>query len=242
MINHGYAVTFLGWTKANIYFFVNGYSIFKESRLEVFMKGKLTFTSKQITGIAVLLALVIVLQAGVGTVSIGLVQLNFALIPIVLGAIIYGPLGGGFLGFACGVVVLIQVIMGMFPFYVVIWTYTPVVASLTCLVKTTVAGFLCGILHRAVKKKNETLATCIAAIVVPMVNTGLFIIGCFFMNESIVAYQSILGALPEYMHVLNMNPFVFIMVILVSFNFFFELAVNLILAPTLKKVLKYIKI
>ena len=68
------------------------------------MQGKLTFTSKQITGIAVLLALVIVLQAVGGTVSIGPVQLNFTLIPLVLGAIIFGPWVGALLGFACSMV------------------------------------------------------------------------------------------------------------------------------------------
>ena len=43
------------------------------------------FSAKRVTGMAVLLALVIVLQAFGGTVSFGPVQLNFTLLPIVLG-------------------------------------------------------------------------------------------------------------------------------------------------------------
>ena len=66
--------------------------------MEAIMKlNKLS--AKQITGIAVLLALVIVLQSLGGTIVIGAVQLNFTLIPIVLGAILFGPLVGAFLGF-----------------------------------------------------------------------------------------------------------------------------------------------
>ena len=86
------------------------------------MEKKGVFSAKRVTGIAVLLALVIVLQAIGGTILIGAVQLNFTLIPIVLGAILFGAGVGGFLGFACGGVVLIQVITGSAPFYVLIWT------------------------------------------------------------------------------------------------------------------------
>ena len=98
------------------------------------MQQKGFFSAKNVTGIAVLLALVIVLQTFGGTITIGAVQLNFTLIPIVLGAIMFGPWVGGFLGFACGVVVLIQVIMGFVAFYALIWANDPIVTTLTCIV------------------------------------------------------------------------------------------------------------
>ncbi|MBE5765195.1 MAG: ECF transporter S component [Clostridiales bacterium] len=194
------------------------------------MQGKLTFTSKQITGIAVLLALVIVLQAVGGTVSIGPVQLNFTLIPLVLGAIIFGPWVGALLGFASGVVVLIQVIMGMVPFYALIWANDPIVTFLTCVLKTTVAGFLSGLVYNMLKEKKAVLAVFVASAIVPVVNTALFILGCLCMTNSVYAMAN------------GTNVIVFILVSLVTFNFFIELAINLILAPTLHKVLKYIKI
>lgn len=194
------------------------------------MQGKLTFTSKQITGIAVLLALVIVLQAVGGTVSIGPVQLNFTLIPLVLGAIIFGPWVGALLGFASGVVVLIQVIMGMVPFYALIWANDPIVTFLTCVLKTTVAGFLSGLVYNMLKEKKAVLAVFVASAIVPVVNTALFILGCLCMMNSVYAMAN------------GTNVIVFILVSLVTFNFFIELAINLILAPTLHKVLKYIKI
>ena len=194
------------------------------------MQNKLTFNSKQITGIAVLLALVIVLQAVGGTIVIGPVQLNFTLIPIVLGSLIFGPAVGAFLGFACGVVVLIQVIIGAVPFYALIWTNDPVVTTFTCIVKTTAAGFLSGIAYKAISKKNGVVATFVASAVVPVVNTGLFIVGCLLMTNSVYAMAG------------TQNVLIFILVSLVTFNFFVELAVNIIVAPALNRVIKIIKI
>ena len=189
------------------------------------MEKKGFFSAKQITGMAVLLALVIVLQAFGGTIMIGAVQLNFTLIPIVLGAIVFGPFAGGFLGLACGVVVLIQVIIGGSPFYALIWTNDPVVTTLTCIVKTTVAGVLSGWIYRWLVVKNELLATFIASGIVPVVNTLLFIVGCLFMTDSVYTMAN------------GQNVLKFILVGLVTFNFFLEFAINLLVAPALQRVL-----
>lgn len=191
------------------------------------MKNVFNFTAKQIAGISVLLALVIVLQAVGGTISIGAVQLNFTLIPIVLGGILFGPLVGALLGFACGVVVLIQVIMGLAPFYVIIWANDPIVTVFTCIVKTTVAGFLCGLVYRLLNKKFPTVSLFIASAIVPLINTALFVVGCLFMTS--VSEMS--G---------GQNILIFILVGLVTFNFFFEFAINVIFAPALKRVIKIV--
>ena len=196
------------------------------------------FSARNVSFLAILLALVIILQAALGTVQIGAVQLNFSLIPIVLGALLIGPIVGGVLGFASGVVVLIQVIMGLSPFYIIIWTESPVVTTMICLFKTTVAGFVSGVLYNLIKKKNAHVATFVASGAVPVINTALFIIGCLFMNNAITSFKSsILSVMPE---VGGMNAFVFILVVLVTFNFFIEFAINLIVAPSLYRVVKVI--
>ena len=193
------------------------------------MENKLTFSAKQITGIAVLIALVIVLQAVGGTISIGVVQLNFTLIPIVLSGILFGAWIGALTGLACGIVVLIQVIMGVIPFYAIIWSGDPFVVTLTCLLKTTVAGFLAGVIYKAIANKNKVVATFVASAIVPIVNTSLFVIGCLFMTNSI------------YLMANGENVLVYILVSIVTFNFFIELAINLMVAPALDRVFKAIK-
>ena len=189
------------------------------------MEKKKKFSSKQITGIAVLLALVIVLQAALGSITIGVVQLNFTLIPIVLGAILFGPLAGAFLGFACGLVVLVQVIMGLVPFYALIWANDPFVTLLTCIVKTTVAGLVSGLLFHLLKKKNAYLALFVASGVVPVINTALFVVGCLFMTDSVYVMAG------------DVNVLKFILVSIVTFNFFIEFAINLLLSPALYRVI-----
>lgn len=183
------------------------------------------FSAKRVTGMAVLLALVIVLQAFGGTVSIGAVQLNFTLLPIVLGAIIYGAGVGAFLGLACGIVVLVQVIMGLVPFYALIWANDPVATTLTCLLKTTVAGAVSGWLYTVLSKKNGLVGVFVSAGIVPVINTALFIVGCLCMTNSVYGLaggQNVLG---------------FILVGLVTFNFFIEFAINLLLAPAVHRVI-----
>ena len=194
------------------------------------MEAKKGFTTREITGTAILLALVIVLQAFGGSVSIGAVQLNFTLIPIVLGAILFGKWSGSLLGFACGVVVLVQVIMGLSPFYVLIWANNPVVTVFTCVVKTTVAGFLAGLAYELIAKKNSLAAVFTASAIVPVVNTALFIVGCLCMNKSIGIFQ-------DSIEMGGMNVLVFILVGLVTFNFFIELAINLVVSPALHRVI-----
>ena len=187
------------------------------------------FTAKQITGIAVLLALVIVLQAVLGSINIGPVTLNFSLIPIVLGGILFGSVAGAILGFACGVIVLIQVMMGGNPFYTLIWTNDPIVTTLTCIVKSTVAGYLGGLFYKLFAKKQPIVAVFVASAIVPIVNTLLFIVGCLFMFDSVYGMAS------------GQNVLVFILVGLVTFNFFVELAINLICAPALNRIIETLK-
>ena len=184
------------------------------------------FSAKRITYLSILLALVIVLQAIGGSINIGPVQLNFTLIPIVLGALLLGPIAGLILGFACGVVVFIQVVMGLVPFYTIIWTEAPVQSALTCIVKTTVAGYASGLVFNLLKNRKPYLAVFMASAIVPIINTALFIVGCITMWGTIASMAG------------GSNVFGFILVSLVTFNFFIELAVNLLIAPAIFRVIK----
>ena len=195
------------------------------------MERSFHFTAKQITGIAVLLALVVVLQVALGSITIGAVTLNFTLIPIVLGGILFGSIAGLILGLACGVVVLIQVMLGGSPFYTLIWANDPVVTTLTCLVKSSVAGYLGGLGYTLLKKKQPIVAVFVASAIVPIVNTGLFIVGCLFMFDSVHTLSAVSGQ----------NLLVFILVGLVTFNFFIELAINMVFAPAINRIIKIIK-
>ena len=187
------------------------------------------FSAKNVTVLAILLALVIVLQALGGTINIGVVSLNFTLIPIVLGAIVLGPWAGAFLGLACGIVILIQVIIAPAGFYFIIWSNSPFVTTMICLVKTTVAGLVAGFLFEWLEKKNKYVAVFVASGIVPILNTGLFILGCLCMWNTV-------GLMAN-----GTNVFVFILVSLVTFNFFVEFGINLLVSPGIHTVYKVVE-
>jgi uncharacterized membrane protein len=201
----------------------------KKNSIGGIMKKSNFFSAKNVTALAVLLALVIVLQAFGGSFNIGAVTLNFTLIPLVLGAILLGPWAGAFLGLASGVVVLIQVVLAPSGFYYIIWTNSPLVTTMICLVKTTVAGFVSGWLFNVISKKNRYVAVFVASGVVPVLNTGLFILGCLCMWDTIALMSE------------GMNVFMFILVGLVTFNFFIEFAINLLVAPGLHTVYRVVE-
>lgn len=187
------------------------------------------FSAKNISYFSVLLALVVVLQLFASAIPVGATgaTLNFSLVPIVLGAILLGPVGGMLLGLACGIVVLVQVIvLTGNAFYLAIWTNSPVVTTFTCIVKTTAAGLLAGLAYFWISKKNTLVAVFVASAIVPVVNTGLFIVGCLCMSGTIGDFGGVGG----------FDLFVFILVGLVSFNFFIEFAINLVLSPAIHRV------
>ncbi len=192
------------------------------------------FTAKNVATLGILLALVVVLQAfSVQLQVLTVVNLNLALVPIVVGAIVLGPAAGAFLGLACGVVVLIQVVMGINGFYVLIWTYSPysaIVTTLICLLKTTVAGFVSGVVFHSIGKKNKYAATFLSSGLVPVVNTALFVLGCLCMYQTIqVANET------------GMNVLAFIIISIVTWNFFIEFAISLLLAPAVYRVYRAVE-
>jgi hypothetical protein len=68
----------------------------------------------------------------------------------------------------------------------------------------------------------------VSAIAAPIVNTGIFIIGCFiFFIDTVNA-----GAVAE-----GMSIGAYIIIFFVGFNFLFELLANILLSPTILRVL-----
>ena len=108
------------------------------------------FTVKTIAGLGILTAMVVVLQLLSNYVQFGPVSITLALFPIAVGAMLYGPLGGLFLGLLDGVLVLTAPSTISFFFAI-----TPVGTIITCLTKTGLAGLVAGFIfklyHRDIK-------------------------------------------------------------------------------------------
>ncbi|MBR6939553.1 MAG: ECF transporter S component [Clostridia bacterium] len=168
-----------------------------------------------------LTAIVFVFQFVSMSIRTATFSITLSLVPIVVGAALYGKWAGAWLGLVFGTAVLLTGDANVFLAVNVPGTI------ITVLLKGVLAGFASGLVYDLIKRKNDTLATYISGILTPVVNTGVFILGCltFFMPT-----------IKEWAGDTNAVKYIFIG--LIGFNFFIELAVNLLLSPTIARIIK----
>lgn len=177
---------------------------------------------------AVFTALVIVLQFLGTFIRFGMFSISLVLLPIIIGAATCGYKIGAWLGFVFGVVVLLS---GDATAFLTV-NYWGTIA--TVLVKGTLCGLVAGLVYSALAKYNQYLAVMAAAIVCPIVNTGIFLLGCqIFFLETIKEWGAAAGFN-------NVAAYMFLG--LAGGNFLFELGTNLVLSPAVVRVLKLTKI
>ena len=179
-------------------------------------------TVRKITGSAILLALIVIFQFIGNQINISGVSFNLSLLPIAIGAMVYGPLVGGFLGLATGAMVLPSA--GVFLSYNVIGTI------LVCLLKTSVAGVVSGLLFKLIRKKSIFAAILISSMALPIINSGLFAIGCFTIFNGLMAYWA--GSQEQVVG--------YVFISLIGINFLFELGASIVLTPSVAYILKAI--
>ena len=195
------------------------------------MEEKRFFTAKNVTILGVLTAIIVVLQIFGSYFKIGTISLSFVLVPIVIGGILTGVIGGTILGFIFGVITLVMGIVGADQFTFILFSEHPFLTILTCVIKGSAAGFMSGFVYKLLKDKNLTLSTFAASAVAPIVNTGLFIVGAFCMADTLNS-----NFVTE-----NSNVVYFIFIGCAGINFLIELAINLVLAPSVCKIIKAVK-
>ena len=193
-------------------------------------EAKKVFSAHNLAFFAVLTALVIALQLFASGIKIGTVTLNFSLLPIVLGAIILGPVYGGALGVISGLIVFFAGLTGADGFTFILIADHPVLTFLLCILKTGLAGVVSGLVYMALCKKHRFVALTAASGVVPVVNTGLFIVGALMMSGTLKANFVQDGESVMY----------FLVVICAGFNFLLEFIINVVLAPALKQVVRIV--
>lgn len=176
-----------------------------------------TSTEKMVMG-SVLTAIVIILQLLGAFIKVGPFSVSLVLIPIVIGASLCGVGIGTFLGFVFGLVVLLSGDAGVF------LAINPLGTVLTVLLKGTLCGAVAGIIYKLLCKKSDFFAVLLSAIICPVTNTALFLIGCrIFFMDTISEWATAAG--------FGVNTAGYIIVTLVGFNFLFEILVNIILSP-----------
>lgn len=195
------------------------------------------FTAKNIAYFGILTALEVILLFFGSAIPVGTggATLNFSLLPIVIGSILLGPVAGALMGLISGIIITIMVVVGMQGLvFFFLFQEQPFVIVLICLVKTTVAGLVSGLLYRLIQRKNQYVAVFVSALSAPIVNTGLFILGCLCISGAIQR------SAVEFEFAYS-NAFAIIILIFVTYNFFIEFAINLVFAPALSTVVRVVE-
>lgn len=178
--------------------------------------------TKKLVLTAILTALVVVLQfMAIVTRSVGLpFSISLVLVPIVIGAATCGVGAGTWLGFVFGVVVLLSGDAAAFLAVNIPGTV------ITVLVKGMACGLIAALIYKALETKSKRLAVFAAAIVCPIVNTGVFLLGCavFFM-DTVRAWAGG-GSVIEY-----------IVVGFIGINFVVEMIINVFLGPIIVRLI-----
>lgn len=176
---------------------------------------------RTLTGTAMLTAIIIVLQLIGSYIKFGQFSISLVLIPIVLGAALFGVASGTWLGLAFGIVVLISGDAALF------MAINPIGTVITVLLKGVLAGAASAAVYRLVEKKSRFAAVLLASFVCPVVNTGVFLLGClvFFMDY----IRDLAG---------DSNVLVYMIVSFVGINFVIELVINLVLNPAMVRLIE----
>lgn len=189
------------------------------------MKKKHYFNTKMIATTGILVGIEILFQVIGNYINPGFANINLSLIPIVIGAVLYGPVVGGFLGLVCGLMVIISPsTMQIF------FSISPVGTILACILKTTVAGVAAGLVVKLFKGEKKIYGVILASILVPVINTALFSIFALIFFTPLL--QSMISeTMPNIAAALFVG--------MIGINFILEVISTVILAPSLYKILEH---
>ncbi len=162
-------------------------------------------------------------------------EITLSMVPVAVGACLFGPASAAILGGVFGIVSFIQC-FGYSAFGAALLNINPIFTFIVCVPTRILAGFLAGLTVKAIKKSGKnTLSFLVGSIVAPVFNT-VFFMGtlclCFYNTEYIQGFVDMLGAA---------NPIMFILAF-VGINGLVEIIAGSIIAfPVTKAVSKAVK-
>lgn len=181
---------------------------------------------------AMLTAVVVVFQLLGSIIRFGPFSVSLVLVPIVVGAAVCGMWSGAFLGTAFGVTVLLS--GDAAPFLAI----NPAGTVSMVILKGLLAGFIAGVLYRLISgagsggfpsEGRRWAGAIVAAIVCPVINTGVFVLGCrLFFWDTLIEWASGAG--------FGDNVAGYLFIGMIGANFLFELLTNVVLCPVIVRL------
>lgn len=185
--------------------------------------------------LALLSAIIVVLQLYINIPLPGSLTLSLVLVPIVVGAILLGPASGAFLGGVFGLVVSILVVTGRAgELSTMMFTEAPVLTIAICMLKGIGAGLGAGLIAKACGKR-DFLGALLSAAAAPLINSGIFVLGL------LLGFQDVLSRFAEMIGYTGTSLIVFTLVVLVGLNFVVEFVANVVLSPAITRIVKTVR-
>ena len=186
---------------------------------------------RRMTGIALLIALVVVMQYISGLIPpVGGFSISLVLIPIVIGAALYGPSGGTLLGGVFGMVVYINCVTGADPGGQMVFQANPILCFLVVMGKGILAGLASGLVYKLISNRKPYVAMVAAAVICPVVNTGVFVLCMLTFFRDVLSAWAMGGDLLAY-----------IFSALLIANFLPELMINVVFSPFGQRIIHIVK-
>ncbi len=186
---------------------------------------------RRMTGIALLMALVVVMQFISGIIPpVAGFPISLVLIPIVMGSALFGITGGAILGAVFGLIVYINCVNGTDPGGAMVFQASPILCFLVVMGKGILAGTAAAVAYKLLRKRNGYLAMLLAAILCPLVNTGTFITCMLLFFKDVLAAWAGGGDIIGY-----------ILSGLILVNFVPELLINVAVSPALQRIVHTVK-
>lgn len=176
---------------------------------------------------AVLSALVIILQMIGQFIRIGPFSISLVLVPIVIGAALGGIGVSIWLGFVFSTVVILTDASAFL-------AINPLATVVVVFLKGIGCALVSALIYKIFEKKHPNIGIVSSSIICPIINTGIFVLGCFlffFSNLSDWGIQSGYN-----------NTFEYILIGMVGVNFLIELGVNAILSPVIIRIINISKL
>jgi uncharacterized membrane protein len=175
--------------------------------------------------LAMLTAIVVVLQFIGAFVRFGPFSISLVLMPIVVGAALLGAYSGAWLGFVFGAIVLLSGDAGVF------LAINPLGAIVLVFAKGVLSGVAAGLVYKVLARFGKTVASLAAATICPLVNTGIFVLGIHVFFIDIINEWALAAGFD--------NTLTFVLIGMIGANFLVELMINIVLNPVIVRVLQY---
>ena len=156
-------------------------------------------------------------------------SITFLTVPVAVGAMILGPVGGAICGLAFGITSFMQC-FGMGAFGTMLFSINPLGTAFVCIVPRILEGWLTGLIFKAIRQKMKNGAYLVASLACPFLNTLFFmsaLVLIFYHTDYIQGFVTSLGV---------SNPFTFVLAF-VGAQGLIEAVVCFILAGAISRAL-----